>query len=210
MAHLGDISKGKTARIFTKAANNIRLFNMDLRDAFFNPQGGSAAGSYSELMKSSIETLVAMSDRSSKAIALVLIRLSEHIRNMRSVDSEMKKIIGSVTSSMVLIAVFVGPLVGGVATSLGYLIASSLGSEDFSGMGFGDIMIKTLNPEVVKLIIGVYVLETTAVLTYFSDELVYGRDMVVKKYHLGIYLPVAGLIYSLTIYLVQEVLAKVM
>lgn len=207
MAHITDLNKGKSAGIFSKAANNIRLFNMDIREAFFNEEGGSAAKIYSGMIRGSIDTIIAMSGRSSKAIASVLIRLSEHIRNMKTVDVEMKKIIGSVTSSMNIIAIFVGPLVGGVATSLGYLISATLGDGDL-GFGFGE-MIKTMNPEIVKLIIGVYVLETTVILSLFSDDLIYGNDRVIKKYHLGMYLPFAALLFALSIYMMQGILTSV-
>ena len=206
MAHIGDLNKGETAAIFSKAASNIRLFNVDLRAAFFNEKCGSASNVYSDMIRGSIDTITSMSGRGSKSIASVITRLSEHIRNMRAVDLEMKKVIANVTSSMVIIAVFVGPLVGGVATSLGYLLASTLGGSDLSGLGLGEMMVATLNPEIVKFIIGVYVLETTAILSVFSDDLVYGRDAVIKKYHLGMYLPIAATVFALTVYVVQGVL----
>jgi hypothetical protein len=210
MAHISDLNKGRTAEIFSKAANNIRLFNIDMREAFFSEKGGSASRVYSEMIHGSLDTVVSMSAKSSKSIASVIIRLSEHIRNMRTVDAEMKKIIGNVTASMVIIAVFVGPLVGGVATSLGYLLAKTLSESDISGLGFGGLVVKTLNPEVVKLVIGIYVLETTAILAVFSDDLIYGKDAVIKKYHLGIYLPVAAVIFSLTVVVMQVVFAGMM
>ncbi len=210
MAHISDLNRGRTANIFSMAANNIRLFNIDMREAFFGKRGGSASKIYSEMIHSSLDTIVSMSGRNSKSIASVIIRLSEHIRNMRTVDAEMKKIIGNVTASMVIIAVFVGPLVGGVATSLGYLLSKTLSESDVSGLGFGGLVVKTLNPEVIKLVIGIYVLETTAILAMFSDDLIYGRDAVIKKYHLGIYLPVAAIIFSLTVVVMQLVFEGMM
>jgi Flp pilus assembly protein TadB len=210
MAHITDINKGRTAQIFSKAANNIRLFNINMHQAFFAEKGGSAAKTYSGMIRSSIETIISMSGRSGKSIASVIIRLSEHIRNMRTVDLEMKKIISNVTASMIIIAVFVGPLVGGVATSLGYLLAKTLGGSDASELGFGGLIVKTLNPEIIKLIIGIYVLETTAILSVFSDDLIYGRDSVIKKYHLGMYLPIAAVIFSFTVLFMQEVFMGMM
>ncbi|MBN2251931.1 MAG: type II secretion system F family protein [Candidatus Altiarchaeota archaeon] len=210
MAHLKGMNKGKTASIFSKAANNIKLFNIDMRQAFFNEKCGSASRIYSEMIHGAIDTIVAMADKSSKSIASVIIRLSEHMRNMRTVDVEMKKIIGNITSSMVIIAVFVGPLVGGVATSLGYLLAETLGEGDMNAMGIGSMMAETMNPEIIKLIIGLYVLETTIILSIFADELVYGNDAVIRKYHLGIYLPLAAIIFTSTVFLVQGVLSSMM
>lgn len=210
MAHISDLNNGRTAEIFSKAANNIRLFNINMHQAFFAEKGGSASKTYSGMIRGSIETIISMSGRSSKSIASVIIRLSEHIRNMRTVDMEMKKIIGNVTSSMIIIAVFVGPLVGGVATSLGYLLAKTLGGTDTSGLGFGGLIVKTLNPEVMKLVIGIYVLETTAILSLFSDDLIYGKDTVIKKYHLGMYLPIAAAIFSVSVLVMQVVFLGMM
>jgi Flp pilus assembly protein TadB len=210
MAHISDLNNGRTAEIFSKAANNIRLFNINMHQAFFGEIGGSARKTYSGMIRGSIETIISMSGRSSRSIASVIIRLSEHIRNMRTVDMEMKKIIGNVTSSMIIIAVFVGPLVGGVATSLGYLLAKTLGGSDTSGLGFGGLIVKTLNPEIIKLIIGIYVLETTAILSVFSDDLIYGKDTVIKRYHLGMYLPIAAMIFSFTVLIMQEVFMGMM
>jgi len=181
-----------------------------MHQAFFAEKGGSAARTYSPMIRSSIETIVSMSGRSGKSIASVIIRLSEHIRNMKAVDMEMKKIISNVTASMVIIAVFVGPLVGGVATSLGYLLAETLGGSDASGLGFAGLAVATMNPEIIKLIIGVYVLETTAVLSAFSDELIYGRDGVIKKYHLGMYLPISAVVFTSSVLIMQGVFMGVM
>jgi hypothetical protein len=85
-----------------------------------------------------------------------------------------------------------------------------LSESDVSGLGFGGLVVKTLNPEVIKLVIGIYVLETTAILAMFSDDLIYGRDAVIKKYHLGIYLPVAAIIFSLTVVIMQLVFEGMM
>lgn len=204
MAHISDLNKGNGARIFTRAANNIRLFNINMREAFFGEKEGSASKIYSGMIQGALDTLVSMADRSSKSIASVIIRLSEHIRNMRAVDTEMKKIIGSVTASMMLIAVLVGPVIGAVTTSLGYLIAKTITSGGLSGMGI-NFMIDVMNPEIVKLIIGVYVLETTAILTAFADDLTHGGDKIIKKYHLGLYLPIAAIIFSVATLIMAQV-----
>ncbi len=205
MAHISDLNKGEGAMIFTRAANNIRLFNIDMREAFFGEKEGAAIKIYSGMIKGALDTIISMSGRSAKSIASVIIRLSEHIRNMRTVDTEMKKIIGNVTSSMIIIAVFVGPLVGAVATSLGYLIAKTLGSGGLGGLGTEGLITTVINPEIVKLIIGVYVLETTFVLTIFSDDLTNGKDTIIKKYHLGMYLPIAALVFAVTAEVMNQV-----
>jgi Flp pilus assembly protein TadB len=205
MAHITDLNKGSSAQIFSKAANNIRLFNIGMRESFFGEKEGSASKTYSRITHSSVDTIISISNRSGKDIASVIIRLSEHLRNMRSVDNEMKKVITSVTSSMIIISVFVGPLVGGVATGLGYLIAKTLANTGTGGLVMEGMAIKTINPEIVKLIIGIYVLETTAILTVFSDELIHGSDKTIKKYHLGMYLPIAAFVFAVTVLLVQVV-----
>lgn len=209
MAHINDLNKGNGALIFTRAANNIKLFNINMREAFFGEKEGSATKIYSGMIQGALDTIISMADRSSRSIASVIIRLSEHIRNMRSVDTEMKKIIGNVTVSMILIAVLVGPIMGGVSTSLGYLIASTLSSGGLKTLGI-DTMMDVMNPEIVKLIIGVYVLETTAILTIFADDLTHGGDKIIKKYHLGIYLPTAALIFAFTVIAMGEIFSGVM
>jgi Flp pilus assembly protein TadB len=204
MAHISDLNKGNGARIFTRAANNIRLFNINMRDAFFGEKEGSASKIYSGMIHGALDTIISMSGRSARSIASVIIRLSEHIRNMRAVDTEMKKIIGNVTVSMIIIAVLVGPLIGAVSTSLGYLLAKTLSSGGIEGSGF-NLGIDIMNPEIVKLIIGVYVLETTLVLVVFADDLTHGGDKIIKKYHLGMYLPIAALIFATASYVMSQV-----
>ncbi|MFZ2455783.1 MAG: hypothetical protein WAX07_04850 [Candidatus Altiarchaeia archaeon] len=165
---------------------------------------GSASKIYSGMIHGALDTIISMSGRSARSIASVIIRLSEHIRNMRAVDTEMKKIIGNVTASMILIAVFVGPVIGAVTTSLGYLIAKTISSGGLNGMGY-DLMLDVMNPEIVKLIIGIYVLETTAILTLFADDLTHGGDKIIKKYHLGLYLPIAAMIFSVTTVVMAQI-----
>lgn len=208
MVRIKDMSKGaKSAEIFSIAANNVRLFNMGLESAFFDSKAGSAKKVFSDIIKSSLETIIAISNRGSSVIAAALFRMSEHIKNMRSVDAEIKKTIGDVVSSMQVIAGVVGPLVGGMVSSMSTVLSGVMketmspeGSSSFLGIG-GQAPVEPISPEIITIIIGIYIIETTLILVSFSDDLVYGGDEVMKKYHLGISLPIATLVFIISAWL---------
>ncbi|ODS40309.1 MAG: hypothetical protein A7315_08960 [Candidatus Altiarchaeales archaeon WOR_SM1_79] len=209
MVRIKEMSKEATsAEIFYIAANNVRLFNMSLESAFFDSKAGSAKKVFSDMIKSTLETIIAISNRGSSVIAATTFRMSEHIKNMRSVDAEIKKTIGDVVSSMQVIAGVVGPLVGGMISSMSTVLASVMGATAEAGasgsamMGLGGASpAEAIAPEIITIIIGIYVLETTLILISFSDDLVYGGDSIMKKYHLGLYLPIATIVFIISAWL---------
>ncbi|ODS38132.1 MAG: hypothetical protein A7316_00055 [Candidatus Altiarchaeales archaeon WOR_SM1_86-2] len=200
MSRIKEMSRdAKSAEIFAIAANNVRLFNMDLKSAFFDSKAGSARKVFSDTIKSAVETIVAISSRGSASIASLAYRLSDHIKNMRAVDAEIKRTLGSVVSSMQIIAGVVGPLVGGMISGMSNVLAGSMGkviAEGAGMFGFGTTAAaEPISPGIITIIVGIYVIETAIILISFSDDLIYGGDAVMKKYHLGLYIPAATLMF---------------
>lgn len=212
MSRLKEISKKtKSSEVFSISANNVRLFNMSLKSAFFDDKAGSARKVFSGMIRCSLETIICVCNRGSSAIASLTFRLSEHIKNVHAVDAEIKRTLGSVVSSMQLIAGIVGPLVGGMISSMSTVLAGSMGkvaAEGVSvfGLGGGVKAIDPISPEAITIIVGLYVIETAVILISFSDDLIYGGDAVMKKYHFGIYIPIAAGVFILSSWLAGSII----
>jgi len=192
-------SESKSASFFQVAANNIRMFNTDIKSAFFNHKYGSLRKVYSDMIRGAVDTIIAVSDKGSNTIASVAFRLAEHINNMKKIDSEIEKALGSVVSSMKMVAMVIGPLVGGMISSMSVVLAKSMltSSGGAAAIGFGGGAAAPIDPKAITLIIAIYAVESAIILTIFATDLIYGKDNVMRKYNVGISIVVAVFVFTI-------------
>lgn len=189
------------SHFFRGAAGNIRALNTDLQSAFFDGRFGSLREVYSNTIKGVVEILVSISNKGPEAIAAVSFRMSEHISNLKKSEAEIERALGSVVSSMKIIAMVVAPLVGGMISSMSIVLADTMEKTKGANMGMGGKAVEPLDPSIITLIIGIYAMESAAILVMFGNDLMNGDDKVMKKQAVGIALPVAVFVFTVCAWL---------
>lgn len=180
-----------------QASSNIQTLNTDLKSAFFDERFGSLREVYSHTIKGVMDTIISVSDKGSDAMAKVSFRMSEHLTNLKKSEAEIERSLGSVVSSMKIIAMVVAPLVGGMISSMSIVLANTMAETGenaaISGMGMGNV----IDPSLITLIIGIYAAESAVILVMFGADLMHGDDKVMKKYGIGLALPIAVLVFTI-------------
>jgi len=179
-----------------KAADNIWTINTDLRSAFFDKNFGSLKDIYSETVRGMMDIIISIADKGSETMSQVAFRMSEHMKNLKKSEAEIERSLGGVVSSMRIIAMVVAPLVGGMISSMSVVLADTMVSSQEAQVGFGGGVAEALDPSLITIIIGAYALESAAILVMFSTDLMHGGDKVMKRYGLGIALPVAIFVFT--------------
>ena len=200
-------TKSKSLGFFQVAANNIRLFNTDIRSAFFDPKFGALKKVYSDMITGTMDIITSVADKGSEAVASVNFRIASQINNMQKVDDEIEKTLGSIVSSMKIIAMVVGPLVGGMISSMSVVLADTMADTSVGGefMGFSTAAPAPLDPQIVTFIIAVYVVESAIIMMAFATELIHGNDSVMKRYNIGIAAPVAIFVFTICAWLSSSI-----
>ena len=193
---LEDAMRVSDERFLKHAANNIQRLNTPLKAAFFDERFGSLREVHSDTIRGITDILVSISDKGSNALANVCFRMSEHINNLKKSEAEIERALGGIVSSMRIIAMVVGPLVGGMISSMSVVLADTMVKSQEASMGFGD-KAEPIDPSLITLIIGVYAMESAAILALFGAELMGGDDKVMKKYSIGLALPVSVFVFTI-------------
>jgi hypothetical protein len=205
---LEDAMTGVDSVFFNGAARNIGALNTDLRSAFFDERFGSLREVYSNMIKSTVDILVSIADKGSEALAKVSSRMSEHMDNLRRSEAEIESALGGVVSSMRIIAMVVAPLVGGMISSMSVVLADTMVESQRAKVGFGEVA-APMDPSLITLIIGAYAMESAAILVMFASDLMHGDDKVVKKFSVGMALPMSIFVFTLCAWVANALFAGI-
>lgn len=193
---LEDAMQSVDSQFLKGAARNIQSLNTDLRSAFFDNRYGSLREAYSDTIRGVADILVSISNKGSEAVAKTAFRMSEHINNLKKSEAEIERALGGVVSSMRIIALVVAPLVGGMISSMSVVLAKTMAKSQGAKMGFAG-KAEAMDPSLVTLIIGIYAIESAAILMVFGTELMNGDDKVMKKYNIGLALPISITVFTI-------------
>lgn len=178
------------------ASDNIRTLSTDLESAFFDERFGSLRDVYSHTIRGALDIITSVADKGSETMADVSFRLSEHLKGLKRSEETIERALGGVVTSMKVIAIFVAPLVGGMISSMSIVLADTMAESQGAGIGFSGGAPGPIDPSLITLIIGVYAMESAAILVMFGTDLMHGGDVVMKKHGIGVALPVAVLVFT--------------
>ncbi|MBS3065197.1 MAG: hypothetical protein J4451_01720 [DPANN group archaeon] len=207
---IAESEKSEIAKFYKKVVQNIRNLGMDLRSAIFDKRFGALHNYPSAIVTSTMQVLVEGAKRSPEIVGQSLITISRYLRSVNRVSERMKDLLAETTSSMQMqVKVFV-PVIAGIVVGLAILttgILQSLGKQlggletggarEQVGIGILDIFnIKDMiSPVVFQLIVGLYVLQISYILSVLLSGIVHGRDTAEENLETGLNLIIASAIY---------------
>jgi len=189
-----ELAMYESGQFLLEASQRIKTLGVSPECALFDEKNGALKGLKSGTIRGVMDVLISVSDKGSEAMANVASRMSAHLANLKKNELEIERSLGGIVSSMKIIALFVAPLVGGMISSMSVVLADTISETGNANMGMGGAV--PIDPSLVAAIIGAYVMESAAVLTLFGTDLMDGDDKVMKKYSLGLALPVSILIFT--------------
>jgi hypothetical protein len=192
---LEDAMSRVDADYMAAAAKRIKTMNTDLKSAFFDERFGSLREVHSGMIRGSLDILLSISGKGSKMLSRTAFSMSEHIKNLRKNEEIIERALGGVVSSMRIIAIIVAPLVGGMISSMSVVLAETMVQSQDANVGFAS-GVNAIDPTMITLIIGVYVMESAVILTSFGSELMHGKDSTMRAYGIGIALPVSVFVFT--------------
>jgi hypothetical protein len=213
--------------VFRRILDNIRTLAMTLEAAVFDPTYGAAARLPSEVLRSGLKILVDAVELGVGVAAKSLIGLSMQLRNSQKIDEMLKKLLSDITQMLRTMATFVAPIVLGVVSAMQRLIVTSLAGAAGAGgaeqaqlagaQGFGGIsslfkaeaLSASADPATFSLILGIYVLEVTAILTFFNAQIEDTNNPLHAWTSVATSLPLAALLYCAVVFATSNLITTV-
>ncbi len=212
------LPKSKVAHdVFARVLENITMMGMTLDAAIFDDTFGAMRNLPSRVIASGMRFLADSVELGVNVAARSLITLSLQLRNAKKIDESLKRLLEDVTTMLSTMSTFVAPIVLAVVSAMQKMILSSIAQSGASAAentagemattgvgGIGGLGKMFANPQIAKesadpatftLIMGVYVIEIVALLTYFNAQIEDPRNKLHVYTSISKALPLAVILY---------------
>jgi len=202
-AKMAQSEKGEIAKFYQIIDYNLRQLGTSLADAITNEKYGALASFPSAAIKSAMAILVEGAKKSPDIVGRSMLTISTYSQAVRKVTERMRDLLADTTSSMSSqVKIFI-PIISGIVIGLAALTTnilmnlgdqmaamSNLGGTEQAAAAGGGIMdifqINSMIPSpVFQLIVGLYVLQLTWLLSYMLSGIIYGHDEIETKWLLA-------------------------
>ncbi len=205
---------------FAGVLNRIQQMGMTFRDAVFGHAG--IIQDYPSSLLRNVMRIIANSVRRGTNVLVSNVRtVNEYIQNNNRIEKLIRNLLDDTLGSMKMLAMFMAPLMCSMAASMGTMILEILyniskalsniqsqftGQTKQAGGGavaepiqrltqFEDVM----PPTITMIIVAMYLIETTIILSYFMTGVEYGFDSINRDMTMGKYLLIASIFFSVAV-----------
>jgi len=206
---------------FKLVSRNVTRLGMSIKNAIFDPAHGALITFPSNLIESSMKVLVQSIKKGPVVAAQALTNISRYIKEIHSVNERLRDLMADIISSMNSQIKFLAPAISGIVIGITSMVTEILGKLSAqlqtvtAGVGqqaglvsiFGD-GIPTYH---FQIIIGLYVVQITYILTILMNGIENGSDKLNERYQLGTNLINSTLLFcfiSLTVMVIFNVIAS--
>jgi Flp pilus assembly protein TadB len=185
------------AALFHRMARVLQMTRTSLDEALFG-RSGILKDHPSRILRATMKTVVEVVKKDAVTAGQTIVGLSNHLRDMRKVEHEIRTKLSQVMGMMTSTALIFAPVVLGVTSALYFVMAHVMeGLKGVSGAGFSFGGGTVVPYQTFTLVLGFYLFLTVLVISYFVSGMKEGDDPVDLKYQIGRTMPIALLIYSL-------------
>ena len=198
---VADVMQGTVSGNFFQLVNlNIRRLGMSVEKAIFDPMHGALVSFPSNLIESSMKVLTQAIKKGPLIAAQALTNVSRYIKEIHKVNERLKDLMADIISSMKSQIKFLTPAIAGVVIGITSMITSILGKlstqlqQVTSSVGGSDAAAPTgilglfgdgVPTYYFQLIVGIYVVQITFILTVIANGIENGADKLSERYQLG-------------------------
>ncbi|OYT26263.1 MAG: hypothetical protein B6U97_04165 [Candidatus Altiarchaeales archaeon ex4484_96] len=198
VALLSDKSKNGAQQIYRNAVQNIRYFNTDLEDAFFDEKKGALRQTHSSMINTLARILVNSMKKSINSASESLITAADHIREIHKMEVRLKNKISYTSSMMKYTAILISPAICALSIYIARVFQKTTeitSSIHESGLQAFMVSGSSTSAEILQLIVGYYMLSLLVILVRYTTILEHGDDPVLVQYELSKSIPIALVVY---------------
>lgn len=226
------LPKSKIGRfVFKRILENITLLGMTLEAAVFDKTFGVVKDLPSRTIRGGLQFIIDAVQLGVNVAAKALIGLSMQLRNAHKTDEALKRLLADVTTMLKTMSIFVAPIVLGVVSAMQRIIVNSLSQQsgaqemlpklEGSGVSGGfsqltkllsgnEILKTTADPATFVFIMGIYVIEVVAILTYFNSQIEDTNNYLHTWVSVALALPVAAILYCVVVFVSSSTIGGIL
>jgi len=202
------------SKLFSDTVFALSAHHATLDSALFHPKYGSLKQVYSNRIHTIMKLFVKGTEKSQKTASISIIRLADHLKALQEVEKHIKESLATLTATLRSTASVFAPLIAGVTLAITQLISSIIEKmmmntssnhlftmENTALNGITQsFALENIEPTWFILVVGIYIIELVFLLTRFTNGIEDGDDMVSYLFDLGNILPIAMLVFTISIF----------
>ena len=220
---VSQVVKGsQTGNFFKRVEMNITRLGMSVKAAIFDTKIGAINDYPSNLIESSMKVLIESSKKGPKIAAQALLNISRYVKEIHRVNERLNDLMSEIISSMKSQISFLTPAIAGIVVGITSMVTYILirlrgqleqfGSEGTMGQfeGMIDIFGDGIPTFYSQIIVSIYVIQITYLLTVITNNIENGSDQLNEEHELGKNLIKSTLLYvflSLTVMIIFNLIA---
>ncbi|MCD1295445.1 hypothetical protein CUJ83_10585 [Methanocella sp. CWC-04] len=191
------------------ASFNIRCLRTTLNGAVLDPEYGAFSRIYSDRIKTTISMLIESAGKSGYVAGNSVIRLADHLKELQSIEDEIKKMLMTMTGMLKTTCVIFAPFIGGITLALSEAVTNVVKDTIKNMQGIPEsarsyfpmvpeFSAPLVSPDEFVLIVGIYLIFLVIILLRFVNGIEHGDDRYEFMYSLGNTLPISITVFTLT------------
>ena len=198
---VADVMEGTVSgNFFQLVSMNIRRLGMSIERAIFDPLHGALVSFPSNLIESSMKVLTQAIKKGPLIAAQALTNVARYIKEIHRVNERLKDLMADIIASMRSQIKFLTPAIAGVVIGITSMITAILGKlstqlqQVTSSVGGADAAAPVgilglfgdgIPTYYFQLVVGIYVVQITFILTVIANGVENGSDKLSERYQLG-------------------------
>jgi hypothetical protein len=189
------------SKFFDRILYNIETFGMTFEQAIFDEKHGAMKEYPSRLIEAVMRATTEISRRGMDAVSKSMVTISSYLKDVKSVENDLRDMMSEVTSTMQIQANVLAPLSTGIVVSVTAIvfqmllilkssidaIRSSLSAAGTIGLAGSTafeslIQVNQIMPvQYFQLLVGTYMIEIVVMLAMFLSTIQNGDESILKK-----------------------------
>jgi len=208
----------KIKQFFKIAINNMKTFGMTFSQAFFDPQYGAIRYYPSKTIKTIMNTIVESTKKGVRTASVAMLSVSHYMKNIHITQEEVRDELSDTVNSLKFQAFFLSPFISGIIVTLALIIIKILEkiSTELTTTGMGatgvtqlPLMLQfqqiNITPFQFILIVGIYLIETCFILSYFINGIENGPDEIGRKEITGYALVIGFIVFIISLFITLSI-----
>lgn len=217
----------KISELFQVSSRNIKDMGMTFEDSIFDPDYGALTKFPSQMIETVMKAVLESSEKGTNMASSAMMTISRYLKNIHKTQEQLNDLLNETTSTIQMLAYMLAPIVSGVAVGMSQTIITGLnelsqnleiGQEgalpdgedtaagagpDIGGGTFLENLDSAIPPELLQLVVGLYLIQLLYILGTFYMKITRGEDKTYKNMFIGKIMLSGMFFYMMTITIIS-------
>ncbi|MBW6452055.1 MAG: type II secretion system F family protein [DPANN group archaeon] len=208
--------------LFDISAKNMNRLSMTFKQSLFDVDYGALIFYPSKMIRTIMLAISESVKKGTKSAAMTMIIISEYLRALRTTQEKIEDLLSETVNNMRFQAYLLIPIISGVVVGVSQIIMRMLAviTEKMAVFSTGDLSLPTdamfmfdlenaTPPEVLQVIVGIYLIQLLVIISRFIDKIDNGGDQIKEADILWKVMITGVLVYTIVLFVITVMFGNI-